>query len=168
MTPVRPASASDISNPLDAFLGYQLRRASAVVFAHLGHALEDLTLKPTDASVLMLIAAHPGITQSEIGRTLAIKRANMAPIAALLTGRGLIERVWSDGRSQGLALTPEGTALAATVRQRIEHHEAQFLVDLSATDRAALVAMVRRIWSDARASGRGAGAIDRPRRSREE
>ena len=143
-----PSDASGIDNPVDALLGYQLRRASAVMFAALAHALEDVALKPTEGSVLLLIAANAGITQSEIGRTLAIKRANMAPIAALLTDRGLVERMRPDGRAQGLNLSKAGRSLAATVRQRIERHEARFLSGLTAAERETFIALVRRVWND--------------------
>lgn len=136
-----------LDNPLEARLGYQLRRASAVILADLAAALEDLVIRPTEASVLTLIARNPGITQSEIGRVLAIKRANMAPIAALLGERDLIERSRPDGRSQGLNVTAAGAALACEIDRRIDRHEARFLPDLPAADRRALVTLVRRVWT---------------------
>ena len=137
-----------LDTPLDRRLGYQLRRASAAVLADLARSLGDLDLKPTEASVLLVIGGDSGITQSEIGRLLAIQRANMAPIAAMLTKRGLVERTRADGRSQGLRLSEAGAATAAEVEQRIDAHEARFLPDLPPQDRAALVALLRRIWSE--------------------
>ena len=136
-----------IDNLLDALLGYQLRRASATVLADLAQSLDSLALKPTEASVLLMIAHNPGITQSEVGRILAIKRANMAPIAALLSKRHLVDRIRADGRSQGLELTAAGTALARDVRARIDAHEARFLPDLTLAERNALVDLVRRVWN---------------------
>ncbi len=141
------ASDAGIDNPLDALLGYQLRRASATIVADLAGSLDDLALKPAEASVLMLIEANPGITQSDIGRMLGIKRANMAPIAALLTARKLIDRTRADGRSQGLWLNDAGIAMAREVRGRITIHEARFLPDLSIAERDALIALVRRVWT---------------------
>lgn len=135
-------------NPLDALLGYQLRRASAAILADFARTLDDLSLRPTEASILILIGRNPGITQSELGRVLGIKRANMAPLAALLSDRALIDRTRPDGRSQGLRLTAAGEAVADDIRQRIVAHEARFLPELTPSDRAALVALVRRIWAD--------------------
>lgn len=145
--PAIPCADPPIGNPLGDLLGYQLRRASAVVVADLAHTLADLVLRPTEASVLLLIGANPGVTQSDIGRELAIKRANMAPIAAMLSDRGLIDRTRPDGRSQGLMLSEAGTTLAIELRRRIDEHEARFLPDLSPRDRAALTALVRRVWT---------------------
>lgn len=145
--PPRPTPAACTDNPLDALLGYQLRRASATILADLAQTLDDVALRPTEASVLLLIDRNPGITQSEIGRVLAIQRANMAPIAALLGERGLVERLPADGRSHGLRLSAAGATLARQVRARIDAHEARFLPDLTPAEREALVALVRRVWA---------------------
>lgn len=102
---------------------------------------------PTEASVLLLIGRNPGITQSEIGRILAVQRANMAPLTAMLAHRDLIERTRADGRSQGLMLTPAGKAMAKTLTDRIDAHEARFLPSLSSKERRELIDLVRRIWA---------------------
>jgi DNA-binding MarR family transcriptional regulator len=146
LVPNRVAECASIDNPLDVLLGYQLRRASAAILADLTHALEEVALTPTEASVLLLIGYNPGITQSEIGRTLAIQRANMAPIAAMLTERGLLARSQADGRSQGLVLKRAGVALADRVRAIIAAHETKFLPELSDEERLALIGVLRRVW----------------------
>ena len=133
-------------NPLDSLLGYQLRRASAAILADLSRSLEDLSLRPTEASVILLIDRNPGITQSDLGRILAIKRANMAPIAAALSDRQLIERARTSGRSQGLQLSDAGQQLARDILARIAQHEARFLPSLPQEDRQALVDILRRVW----------------------
>src|SRR4051812_1971702 len=107
-----PASPPALVNPLQSLAGYQLRRASLAVGADLSERLDVLGLTVVSLSVLLLIEANPGVTQSQLGRLLAIKRANMAPLAAQFSNRGLIDREAADGRSHGLALTPEGAALA--------------------------------------------------------
>ena len=114
-------------DPLKILPGYALRRASAAMLADLGGRLAPLELRPTEASILFLIACNPDITQSDIGRTLDIQRANMTPLAARLEERGLINRVPVDGRSQGLVLTAAGEALVAKLRLVIEQHEANLL-----------------------------------------
>jgi len=137
----------DIDNPLDGLLGYQLRRASATILADLTRSIEDLAFKPTEASVLLLIGRNPGITQSEIGRILAIQRANMAPLTAMLADRDLVERTRTDGRSHGLMLTAAGDSMAKTLSDRIDAHEARFLPALSARERRGLINLVRLIWT---------------------
>ncbi|HKX55834.1 MAG TPA: helix-turn-helix domain-containing protein, partial [Xanthomonadales bacterium] len=93
------------NDPLENYPGYSLRRASAAAMARLARRFAKLDLRPTDASVLMVIDANPNITQSEISRMLDIASANMAPLVSRLADRGLVERLPVDGRSHGLALT---------------------------------------------------------------
>jgi len=136
-----------IQNPLERLLGYQLRRASAAMLADLAEALADIGLSVTEMSVLMQIEANSDITQSEIGRILAIKRANMAPMTASLLERGLVAREAADGRSQALRLTDEGRTACAEAGRRIAAHEAKFLSDLVGAERDALIALLSRVWS---------------------
>ncbi len=134
-------------NPLDHLLGYQLRRASVAMLADLSAAIADLDLRVTETSILLVIDANPDITQSEIGRSLAIQRANMVPLTALLTRRKLIRRASTKGRAHALRLTPAGKALAEDCRRRITAHEAKFLPDISKSERMALIRQLRAIWS---------------------
>jgi DNA-binding MarR family transcriptional regulator len=132
-------------DPLDDLLGYQLRRASAVMMVDLSRTLEPLSLRATEASVILAILANPGATQSEIGRLLGIQRANMAPIVAMLMERALVERSASDGRSHQIHLSPGGTAMAAEVGAAIGQHEARFLPSLDAHARQLLIKQLRSI-----------------------
>ena len=136
-------------NPLDNLLGYQLRRASFAMLADLSAAIANLDLRVTETSILLVIDANPDITQSEIGRILAIQRANMVPLAALLVRRKLIRRASTKGRAHALRLTPAGQALAEECRRRIATHEAKFLPDLSKSERIVLIRQLRAVWSRA-------------------
>jgi DNA-binding MarR family transcriptional regulator len=136
-----------IIDPLTPFLGYQLRRASAVMFADLGRSLAPLGLRPADASVLLLIRANRDITQSEIGKVLAIQRANMAPLAAALADKGLIRREQINGRSLGLAITVDGAAMCDQILATIVEHEKRYTARLPKTAYDRLAADLQSIWS---------------------
>lgn len=127
-----------LHNPLDSLIGYRLRRASAESMAELGGELSALGLKPSEGSILLLVAANPGITQSEIGRILGIQRANMTPLTAMLEKRGMLSRERVDGRSQGLQTTPDGGGLAKRVRAVMEANDARLLDGLSTAEKHAL------------------------------
>ena len=144
--PIDAALEAPLNNPLEYFLGYQLRRASQRMLDDLVVALRDLELRPTNASVLLLVAANPGISQSRIGQALAIERANMAPMTAKLVEQELIRRSRTDGRSHGLHLTEQGKRVAATVRRRIAEHEGKFWKTTKRRDRTACLAFLRSIW----------------------
>ena len=133
-------------NPVESLLGYHIRRASSALLGDLAQRFSEIGITVTEASVLMLIGSHDGITQSEIGRLLNIKRANMAPLAANLTKRGWVERVKADGRSQLLSLTTEGRAVSDEAYRRAEAHDSTLCPELSAREREVLIRHLSSIW----------------------
>jgi DNA-binding MarR family transcriptional regulator len=144
-------AASDLlvepeSSLFDKLLGYHLRRLSVVVMTDLTQALSPLDLKPADASVLFTIAANPGITQSEVGKSLGILRANMAPLIAALLKRDLIEREPVDGRSQALTLSSAGQRICSQAKLVTEEHENRLFGKLSLSARSRLIAQLRELW----------------------
>ncbi|MBW8745047.1 MAG: MarR family transcriptional regulator [Sphingomonas sp.] len=137
---------SSTVHQLETLLGYQLRRASSVMMSDLAERLAELGLRTTEASILVALEAEPLITQSEIGRRLAIQRANMAPLIAGLTARALIERTNGPGPSRPLKLSKKGRALAAEARKRMDEHDAANFGHLSATDQDRLRAILEPLW----------------------
>ena len=115
-----------LTNALESRLGYQLRRASAVMMADLSRELADLDLRPAEVTALLVIAENPDCSQTEVGQVLAIKRANMVPIISRLMERGLVERRRIDGRSHALTLTDHGRRTAIDAQDRIDRHETRF------------------------------------------
>lgn len=144
--PNEPESDAEISNPLEFHVGYQLRRASAAILNRLASLLSDLKLTISEASVLVLVDDHPGITQSALGRALGIHRANMAPLAAILTERGLIERSQPGSRSIGLKTTKLGREQAMRARRCMQANEDALLPALTPDQRAALIDLLKGIW----------------------
>jgi len=114
----------------------------------LAHRLDALGLRPTEASVLMVVEANPNITQSDIGRLLGIVSANMAPLVSRLEERDLVERTPMDGRSHGLGLRPGGRSLTARVKKVITAHERTLLSKVPASCRTAFMTGLRAIWEE--------------------
>jgi DNA-binding MarR family transcriptional regulator len=133
-------------DPFETVLGYHLRRLSVAVMADLTAALGPLGLKPAEASILYLIKARAGLTQSEIGKILGIQRANMAPLVAGLMRSGLLERRSVDGRSQALRLTAAGEKLRAAAWAANAAHEERMFGALSGPARDKLIAQLRELW----------------------
>lgn len=146
------ASAGD--GPFDSLLGYHLRRLSVVVMADLTESLAPFALKPTDASILFVIGARAGVTQSDIGRILGIQRANMAPLAAALLKRGLIEREPVDGRSQALVLSATGKAIRDKAWRATTAHELRLFRTMPKTARTRIIMQLRAIWETMEQNGR--------------
>jgi len=152
-----------IIDPLRDLPGYLLRRVSVDLMAKLAARLATLDLRPAEATVLMVIGANPGVTQSEIGRLLDIATANMTPLAARLAARELIVRERVDGRSHGLKLSEAGRRLTHRARAIMDSFEsAEILGRVPASQRAAFVSALRAL-----ASAPGAMATDarKPRRA---
>lgn len=142
------ASSSDrqFENPFAGHLGYLLRRASNAIIGELAHRLDAVGLKVSEASILLLIECNPQITQSDLGRILGIKRANMVPLAAGLEERKLVTREPVDGRSQGLALTPVGLKMCVQAREVMEEQERLIVGRLGGDDRPARSVLIK-LWS---------------------
>ncbi|WP_417320663.1 MarR family winged helix-turn-helix transcriptional regulator [Emcibacter sp.] len=134
------------SNPLQDLVGYQLRRASAAMLTHLGQGLSDIGLKITETSVLVMIEANPGMKQSDIGRVLGIKSANMAPLVAVLSDRGLIKKKPLDGRSHGLHLSEEGKQVIRRIWDNIGNNEAWLTRNLSEEEKNLVARTLENIW----------------------
>jgi DNA-binding MarR family transcriptional regulator len=136
-----------MNDPLSELPGYALRRASAAMLQDLGRRMVPLGLTPTEASIMILVEANSGITQSDIGRALGIKRANMTPMTARLEERKLIARQPVDGRSHGIVLTPDGQAVLAQAWIAVRAHEAHLLSLVGEGERAALQNALRSLWA---------------------
>jgi DNA-binding MarR family transcriptional regulator len=136
-------SPNAIADPLGNLLGYQLRRLSSAMMADLGTSLAPAGLRPVEATILILIEARSGCTQSDIGRTLGIARANMAPLMAGLMRQGWVEKSPVDGRSQALSLTSLGRLKAVEAQTIVNQHEERFQARLNAGERERLLSSLR-------------------------
>jgi DNA-binding MarR family transcriptional regulator len=133
-------------DPLSHLPGYALRRASTSALAELGRRLAATGLRHTDVSVLMLVGANPGITQSDLGRFLDIQRANMAPLIGRLDDMGLLVREAVDGRSQGLRLSDKGAMVAHQGERIVQAFEDELIARVPENARDGLIEALNAIW----------------------
>lgn len=125
--------------------GFQLRRVSAMLKASLEAEFEPLGLRTSEATVLMAIGEAPGRKQSEIGRDLRIKPANMVPLVARLDAAGFIERIPGPRRAITLQLTAAGADQLAAVRRALQRHEDRITQSLSEQDKAVAMRALKAI-----------------------
>ncbi|RWA61005.1 MarR family transcriptional regulator [Mesorhizobium sp.] len=135
---------------LDAQIGYNLRRASALALNDFAFEMAEAELRPVTYAMLALIDERPGIRAAGLCRLLAMKSANMAPLLAELEERGLIERDdhAKDRRVQELRLTEAAKAAMPAWRRQVRLHEDRFLHRLTSKERATLLRLLRLIWVD--------------------
>ena len=140
----KKGTESVLASPLDELLGYRLRRASMATMADILSILRPMGLSAGEASVLILVGANPGCRQSDVGRALEIKRANLTPLVARMKGRGLVEDAPIDGRSRSLTLSKDGKELHDKALSRVIAADKKARRDLG-LDEEVLLAALRKI-----------------------
>lgn len=142
----------ELIDPLEGFLGYQLRRAALATLTALDAAFEPLGLTPREVILLRFVGANPGCNQAAISRSLGVTRTNMVPFVSRLVEEGLIERGASDGRTHALFLTERGKGLDQKLAEIAEAHERRFFGAFDPATREALTAAFRQIRASAQAA----------------
>jgi DNA-binding MarR family transcriptional regulator len=95
---------------LEALLGFNLGVAYAALSFDLDPALRLIDLTPKQTSILWLVQANPGVTQSQLARLFRMRRATIHQMIASLTRKDLLtlEGIENDRRAQGLFITEAG------------------------------------------------------------
>jgi DNA-binding MarR family transcriptional regulator len=149
--PARRAAPRDRKRPLlslgvlDGHLGYFLRRIQVWVFQDFLRTLARLDIRPAQYSVLAVIEANPGLSQSDLADFLGIERARLARMLDRLEKRGLAKRKASprDRRSHALYLTREGQKVLKRVKALAAQHEANLSDKLGAENRRVMIELLR-------------------------
>jgi DNA-binding MarR family transcriptional regulator len=125
---------------LDEHLGYLLRRAQLAGFDAFHRATERIDITPARYTALTVLAANPGLTQSDLGAALGTARSGAMLLADWLEARGLAERRRreGDGRAWGLHLTARGRRFLADVKRRVLAEDAAFAGRLAPQELATL------------------------------
>ena len=96
--------------------------------------------------MLLLVESRTDATASEIGRTLNIQRANIAPLLARLEEAGMIERRQINGKSQAVLLTPLGLQRCAQANAITTAFEDDLLARIRPEHRDHFVASLSTLW----------------------
>jgi DNA-binding MarR family transcriptional regulator len=132
---------------LPDYLGFNLRRAQAAMFGDFARLTGDLDLTPGQFSLLVLLAANPGISQIGLSRAFGLDKSTVSPSIDRLEKRGLVVRTRTpnDRRFYALELTPAGQALLARATERVETQERAMAAALSPGERSTMIDMLRRV-----------------------
>jgi DNA-binding MarR family transcriptional regulator len=126
-SPVRRSSRPAIDlGVLNDKLGYFARRLQVWIFQDFIRRLAPIDISPAQFSVLVVIAANPGLSQADLAATLGIERARLVRLLHRLEQRGLTRRLPSsaDGRRHALRLTREGQKTLTQAKALAARHEA--------------------------------------------
>ena len=128
-------------------VGYVVRRAQLAIFKDFIKTLAPVDIRPAQYSVLIVIAENPGLTQAELGRALAIKRANLVGMLNEIERRKLARRVASpsDRRSHALHLTPYGRQMLDRFHKLALEHEKRATRALDPAEKRTLLDLLGRV-----------------------
>ena len=130
---------------LDRHLGYFVRRLQLWIFQDFIKTLAPMKVRPAQYSVLLLVEANPGRSQSVLGQALGIERARLARMLHELERRNWIARHANggDARAHSLYLTADGKSALTRIKRLADRHEAHLLKRLGADHRARLLGWLR-------------------------
>ena len=134
---------------LNDHIGYVVRRAQLAIFKDFIQTMAPVDIRPAQYSVLIVIGDNPGLTQAEVGRALAIKRANLVGMINELEQRKLARRAASpsDRRSHALYLTAHGRQMLARYHKLALEHEKRVTRTLDPNEKRMLLELLVRIAS---------------------
>jgi DNA-binding MarR family transcriptional regulator len=130
---------------LNEHLGYFIRRLQVWVFQDFIRTLAPVDIRPAQYSVLVVIAANPGLSQSDLADRLGIERARLVRVLDKLERRGLTQRLASptDRRSHALRLTREGQRILKRAAILAALHEAKLIEKLGPEQRKSMLTLLK-------------------------
>lgn len=131
---------------LRQFVGYKLKRVYMHLRDDLAQTLEPMGLRIGTFSALGVVMESAGMSQTQLGRELNIKRSGVVVLVDELEQMGAIERqpVESDRRAYALHVTPAGRALWERAESAAIAHEDRLLADVPQEELDALHRLLSR------------------------
>ena len=140
----RPGAQSVDPGRLVEHLGYFVRRAQLWIFQDFIRRLAEVNIRPAQYSVLLMIEANPGLSQSTLAQTLAIERARLVRLLDGLEARRFVlrRRSKSDRRSHVLSLTPQGRSALGQIKLMADEHERHLAQKVGIRNRKTLLRLL--------------------------
>jgi DNA-binding MarR family transcriptional regulator len=139
--PAREPAEREIDfDELPAYVGYQVRRTQAKIFADFEATLANVDFTPGSFGVLTLIRANPGITQVALAAAFGVDKSTMSPVIVRLEKRGLVRRevLASDRRCHALYLEASAEAQFLAAREKVRAFEGSVASRLSRAEQREL------------------------------
>jgi len=137
---------------LRSFLGYDLKRAFAVIQSDVNAVLQPFGLRMVTFSVLVIICDNPRLRQTQLAEILLIERPNLVAILDELERAGAVVRVRApdDRRAHELSATLQGQQTCDRALEAVRDHDARMTNGLDKNQREALHTALRVVQSNGR------------------
>lgn len=141
------ASQNGARPTLTSDAGFLLARAGGLVIRNLNRALEPFGLRSRHYTVLMATAERGGLSQRELGELLGIDPSAVVALVDDLQHAGFVRRDPhpEDRRTRLVVLTEAGHRAFRQTSELAAEVDDAALAQLSAAERAKLIALLRRI-----------------------
>jgi len=128
-------------------LGFPVRLVQVEIFKDFALAMGELGVTPAIFSVMEVLRANPGITQSKLAAIVKLDRSSVVPLLDKLEKRGIVARRTSttDRRHNHLDLTDDGAQLLELATERVRIHNERFISPLSAQERKTLIVLLNKL-----------------------
>lgn len=132
---------------LPELVGYNLRRTQIAYYQDYVKTFDKPRVSPTQFSILVLVDSNPGISQTEIGRTLGMARAATMVIIDKLENRNWLTRRKSqaDKRMHALELTASGRLLLKQLRKKVLSFDAENTAALTKSEKKQLIKLLQKL-----------------------
>ena len=132
---------------LDELLGYSLRRAQVALFLAFHAATRGQHIIFSRFTVLVIVGANPGLSQSMLGAVLGIARSGAMLLTNWMVARGLVERRRrpDDSRAWGLHLTRRGAQSLDKMKTAVLAEDRRRAAKLGAAERRELLRLLDKL-----------------------
>jgi DNA-binding MarR family transcriptional regulator len=146
-TPGLAAGRAVDFDELPTYVGYQVRRTQAKIFADFEATLANLDFTPGSYGVLTLIRANPGITQVALAAAFGVDKSTMSPVIFRLEKRGLVRRevLASDRRCHALYFESKAEPQFLAAREKVRTFEAGVAARLSRPEQRELSRLLAKL-----------------------
>ena len=146
-TPHGPGERQIDFDELPSYVGYQVRRTQAAIFADFEAALANVDFTPGSFGVLTLVRANPGITQVALAAAFGVDKSTMSPVIVRLEKRGLVRRevLASDRRCHALYLEKAAEAQFLAAREKVRAFESSVASRLSRPEQRELTRLLAKL-----------------------
>ena len=127
--------------------GLLIRRLQQISLALFMDETKAFEITPVQYAALAAIDSHPGLDQTELCHLIAIDRSTVGDVVTRLEKKKVIRRTAGpqDRRTKVLFITPAGKKLIGEIEPFVESTQARILEPLTASERAALMRMLKKL-----------------------